>query len=155
MKYESYDPVRIADDLSSFDFVSQGKYGQLLKRILFTPTEIGNIYNLVFGNLVTEDEIDDFSVNDNGDRNKILVTISKAIDNYTKRYPARMIYITGSTKSRTRLYRMAIGLYIEELSLKFDIYAKTSGEFMPFYKNIEATAFLIKRKSFDHPFTTI
>ena len=155
MKYESYDAVRIADDLSSIDFISAGKHGQWIKRIWFQPSKFENVYNLLFGNLVAEEEIDDFTVNDNGDRNKILATIAEAIDRYTRRYPERMISIYGSTASRTRLYRMAIGLNLEELSLKFDIYAEASDGFVPFYKNMEVTAFLVKRKSFDYPFTTI
>jgi hypothetical protein len=155
MKYESYDAVRISDDLSSFDFLSKGHRGDLLKQIVFEPFRNGTIYQLVFGNLVAENEIDDFSINDNGDRNKILATVVQVVDNYTKRYPERMIYFRGSTPSRTRLYRMAIGLNLEEFSLTFDIYGETPNGIVPFCKNLEVVAFLIKRKSFDHPFTTI
>ncbi|HEY4107917.1 DUF6934 family protein [Puia sp.] len=155
MKYESYDAVRVADDLSSVDFISEGKHGPLFKRILFVPSKVENAYDLVFGNLVAGDDIDDFSVNDNGDRNKILATVAQAVNKYTKRYPYRMIYIIGSTIPRTRLYRMAIGLNLDELSLTFDIYARTEKGYVPFCKNMEVIAFLIKRKSFDQPFTTI
>jgi hypothetical protein len=155
MKYESYDAVRIADDLSSTDFISTGKHGERLKRVWFMPSNIENIYNLVFGNLIAEDEVDDFSVNDNGDRNKILATVAQAVNKYTKRYPERMIYFIGSTQSRTRLYRMAIGLNFEDLSLTFDIFAKTTNGIVPFCKNMEVIAFFIKRKSFYYPFTTI
>lgn len=155
MKYESYDAVKIADDLSSLDFISSGRYGDYLKRIIFLPTAEDNIYILVFGNIVAEDEVDDYSINDNGDRNKILATVAETVNKYTKRYPDRTIYFTGSTKSRTRLYRMAIGLHLEELSLKFDIFAKTASGVFPFCKNMEVIAFLISRKSFNYPFTTI
>jgi hypothetical protein len=155
MKYESYDLVRIADDLSSHDFVSKGYRGHFLKQIVFEPTTKSQIYRLVFGNLVAEHEIDDFTVNDKGDRNKILVTVAQAVNKYTKRYPERMIYFVGSTQSRTRLYRMAIGLNLEELSRTFDIYGETANGIIPFCRDMEVIAFLIKRKSFDQPFTTI
>ena len=155
MKYESYDAVRIADDLSSFDFVSTGHHGSYLKRIVFEPTIYSGIYQLVFGNLVAENEIDDFSINNNGDRIKILATVAQAVNKYTRQYPERMIYFIGSTQSRTRLYRMAIGLNLEELSLTFDIYAKTTNGIVLFCKNMEAAAFYIKRKSFYYPFSTI
>lgn len=85
---------------------------------------------------------------DNGDRNKILATVVNAIDEYTKRYPMRWIYFRGSTKGRTRLYRMAVGLNLKELSAKFEIYAEAdeNEEFIPFQKNMNLEAFLIKRK---------
>lgn len=57
------------------------------------------------------------------------------------------IYIIGSTKERTRLYRMAIGVNLEELSQIFDIYAFTNEEWALFTKNMEIEAFLIKRKN--------
>jgi len=155
MKYESYDAVRISADLSSLDFISTGKQGEWLKRVWFVPSMTNDVYNLVFGNLITDDEVDDFSVNNNGDRNKILATIAKAIDNYTKQYPYRKIYIIGNTEARTRLYRMAIGLNLDELSLTFDIYADTENGLVPFCRNMKLNAFLVSRKSFNQPFTTI
>lgn len=151
LKYESYDAVRIANDLSSLDFISTCKHGQWLKRILFVASAAENIYNLVFGNLIEGDEVDDFSINDNGDRNKILATIAKAINNYTRQYPFRKIYIIGSTEARTRLYRMAIGLNLDELSLTFDIYADTENGLVPFCRNMKLIAFLVSRKSLINP----
>ena len=155
MKYESYDIVTRAKDLSSFDFMSKSNYRSYLMRIAFVPTRNAKVFQLIFGNLVAENEIDDISVNDNGDRNKILATIADAVNKYTKRYPARWIYFAGSSKSRTRLYRLAIGLNLEELSLTFDIYARTPNGMVPFSKNMEATEFYVRRKSFNYPFTTI
>ena len=55
------------------------------------------------------------------------------------------IYIIGSTIERTRLYRMAIGVNIEELSQIFDIYALTNEEWILFTKIMETEAFLIIR----------
>ena len=149
MNYESYSAASIADDFSSFDFISKGKKGDIPKRIVFIPTESTDIYVLVFGNIIDDDEIDDFSINDNGDRDKILATIATAVDIYTQRHPDRMIYFIGSTKERTRLYRMAISLNLEELTQTFEIYAEPEGQsnFIPFHKNMKISAFLIKRKS--------
>jgi hypothetical protein len=68
MKYEVYTDLIITDDFSIFDFISHGKNGSILKRIAFTKTEIANIYNLAFGDLKEEGEIDDYGISDNGDR---------------------------------------------------------------------------------------
>lgn len=94
-----------------------------------------------------QQEISNFTVSNNGDRNKILATVFKVVDNYTERYPDRWIYITGSTKERTRLYRMAIGINLDELSKTFEIYAISNGELVLFTKNMEISAFIIKRKN--------
>lgn len=148
MNYEAYTDIREVRDLSKFEFISTGKYGDILKRIMFVSTQLPYVYNLAFGNVTEFDDIDDTSVSDNGDRNKILVTIAKVIDQYTRKYPERRIYFRGSTKERTRLYRMAVGLNLEALSEIFEIYVEMDNEdgFVPFRKNMEIKAFLIKRK---------
>ena len=148
MKYENYEAVSIADDLSTFDFVSTGRNGNIPKRIIFMPTDLTGVYILAFGSITGNEEIDDYSISNNGDRNKILATIAAAVDLYTGRHPDRMIYFRGSTKERTRLYRMAISLNLEELSLTFEIYAEIDkqDDFVLFCKGMEINAFLIKRK---------
>lgn len=74
---------------------------------------------------------------DNGDRNKILATIVKIIDTYTRRYPSRSIYFRG-----------AISLNIEELTRLFDIYMQGQDDqaFIPFKRSSDCQAFLVKRK---------
>lgn len=148
MQYEIYTDLTIARDLRVFEFVSVGKYGSIAKRIAFIPTELPEVYNLAFGDINEEGEIDDYTISDNGDRNKILATLAKVIELYTNKYPERWIYFRGSTKERTRLYRMAVSLNLEELSEKFEIYAdlNDSEEFLPFQKNMHISAFLVKRK---------
>lgn len=146
MKYEVYTVLTITDDFSVIDFKSLGKNGAIAKRITFTATELDNVYNLAFGDINEDGEIDDYNISDNGDRNKILATIVNVVDDYTKKYPNRWIIFRGSTKERTRLYRMAIGINLEELAVKFDIYAVCQEDLMPFAKNMEINAFLIKRK---------
>ena len=146
MKYDVYDDIKVADDFNVFDFISIGKNGAILKRIAFTKTEWDNVYNLVFGDVDKNDEINDRSVSDNGDRNKILATVVKTVGDYTQKYPDRWIFFSGSTNERTRLYRMAVGIHFEELSAKFDIYAYVNEKMIPFVKNLKINAFLVKRK---------
>lgn len=109
-------------------------------------TDTPGVYNLAFGDIDQKGEMDDVTISDNGDRNKILATVAKAVDEYTRRYPRRWIVFKGSTNDRTRLYRMAIGLNLEQLSIKFHIYGLKGEEFVPFQRNMHATAFLVKRK---------
>lgn len=146
MKYELYLDFKYTDDLSVFDFISLGKNGPITKRVAFTSTELDNVYNLAFGDIDENDEIDDYRISDNGDRNKILATVVYVVGLYTEKYPDRLILFRGSTKERTRLYRMVIGINLEELSEKFDIYALDKGKLISFTKDMEINAFVIKRK---------
>lgn len=146
MKYEVYKDLYIRDMYAIFEFFSIGSKGLIPKRIAFIPTEYPDIYNLVFGDIDVNDEIDDFSISDNGDRNKVLSTVAYAVEIYLNKHPNRYIFFTGSTKERTRLYRMAVGLNFEELSNKFEIYCQTDNGIIPFQKNLSVTGLLIKRK---------
>jgi hypothetical protein len=148
MKYEVYTDLDVTNDLHAVEFVSVGKCGSILKRIVFVPTKLPTVFNLAFGDIIDDYEIDDLIISDNGDRNKILATVVNVVKLFTEKYPDRLIYFRGSTQERTRLYRMAVGLNLEELSKTFDIYAEVddSQDFVPFRKNMIIRAFLIKRK---------
>ena len=146
MKYEIYRNIEVTDDFNIFDFVSIGKNGKILKRVAFTCTDEKHVYNLALGDVDENNEINDYAVTDNGDRNKVLATVAFIVEAYTKRYPDRWIVFRGSTEERTRLYRMAVGIHLEELSSLYEIWALIDGRLALFSKNMEINAFLIKRK---------
>lgn len=146
MKYPVYKELKITDDYSIFEFVSFGAAGKIPKRIEFIPTESPDFFNLAFGDIDERGEIDDYSISNNGDRNKILATVAYTVEIYLNKYPDRWVYFRGSTEERTRLYRMAVGINLEELSLKFEIYAEQDNDIVPFKKNIEVLGLLIKKK---------
>jgi hypothetical protein len=147
MRYEVYSNLQATDDFSIVDFISEGKNGQIPKRIVFTATGRTGVYNLAFGDIDENGEIDDYCIINNGGRNKILATVVSVIKAYSERFPERFIFFRGSTTERTRLYRMAIGLNLEELCAEFNIYSYVNEEIRPFSRDIEVTAFLIKRKN--------
>jgi hypothetical protein len=103
---------------------------------------------LSFGDIKEDGELDDLTISNNGDRNKILATIAKVVSEYTFKFPERYILFQGSTEHRTRLYRMAVSLHLEELSTTFEIFADITGErkFVRFQKGLNVKSFLIKRK---------
>jgi hypothetical protein len=120
MRYERYPTVYETDDLSVFEFESVSPSGEpIRKRITFAKTEVKGVYNLALGNLRENGLLDDETIS--GDRDKVLATVVQAVDRYTTRYPRRWIYFCGNTPARTRLYRMVIGLNLEELAKKFEI----------------------------------
>src|SRR6185437_11283426 len=147
MKYEVYRDIGVTDDFSLFEFFSIGKNGDILKRVTFTRTEDDRVYNLAFGDVDEADEIDDYVVTDNGERNKVLATVAFIAEAYTRRFPDHWILFRGSTQERLRLYRMAVGLHLEELSVLYEIWALVDVGIVKFRKNLKINAFLIRRKN--------
>ncbi|MEX6686132.1 hypothetical protein QTN47_01425 [Danxiaibacter flavus] len=146
MKYEIYRNIKVSEDYCLFEFISDGQNGYIFKRIEFSETAVSNIYNLAFGDVDEDNQINDIHTSNNGDRNKILSTVAFAVDIFLSNYPKRWVYFKGSTQERTRLYRMAISLNLDELSLKFTIYGEQQNKFVPFQKNVTTDGFLIKKK---------
>ncbi|HZE86153.1 MAG TPA: hypothetical protein VE035_17660 [Puia sp.] len=146
MRREIYKNIIMASDMHAFEFVSVGKKGHIPKQVLFIPADDPGVYNLEFGDIKTDGNIDYLVVSDNGDMIKVLATVMQIIEIYTEKYPERAIDFTGSSRERMRLYRMTIGLHLEELSILFDIYTKKNNALAPFIKNTNASGFLFKRK---------
>lgn len=147
MKHDSYRSLSITEDYGIFDFYSTGPNGIILKRIKFSPTTYRGVYNLTFGDVDNHGEINDYVISNNQDRNKLLATIAYVIEVYLNAHPTRWIYFTGSTDERTRLYRMAIGLNLDELQTKFHIYSKVGEDFIQFQRNMNIEGILIRIKS--------
>lgn len=146
MKYEVYTEIDVTDDFNIFEFVSSGKNGAILKRVSFSKTEQDGVYNLALGDVDENNEMDDYAVTGNGDRNKILATVASIVEAYTKKFPDRWVIFRGSTAERTRLYRIAVSLHLEELSALYEIWAYVEDQLFPFAKSMKINAFLIKRK---------
>jgi hypothetical protein len=102
-------------------FESNGPKGDINILVQFNETTNPNIYNLSFGNILINGAIDDTIINDNKDRNKILATVVATVFEFTSKYPEKSVYFCGSTKSRTRLYRMLITINYLPLSKEFHI----------------------------------
>jgi hypothetical protein len=61
--------------------------------------------------------------------------------------PEAWVYATGSTKSRTRLYRMGITKMLEDAVKDFEIYGQLDDQWENFRNNVDYQAFLVKRKN--------
>ena len=145
MKLPKYE-IEAEDSLEVFEFVSIGQKGSIPKLIKFSETTLKGFYNLAFGDkdLLTGD-IDDKAVSNNGDSEKVLATIVSAVYAFTDREKDAWVYATGSTQTRTRLYRMGITKYLDEVKQDFDVYGLLNGEWEYFEKDIDYTAFVAKR----------
>jgi hypothetical protein len=139
--------LKAEKSLMIFEFVSQGPKGAIPKIIKFSETNLKDLYNLAFGDkdFLTGD-LNDLSISNNGDSEKVLSTVVQSVFAFTNYYTDGWIYATGSTKARTRLYRMGITKYITEIKKDFVIYGMRNDEWEVFEKEIEYQAFLAKRK---------
>ena len=146
MKLPRYELIA-EKSLMVFEFTSEGAKGQIPKLIKFSETALKGFYNLAFGDkdLKTGD-IDDKAISNNGDSEKVLATVVSAVFAFTDLNKDVWVYATGSTKSRTRLYRMGITKYFDEVKQDFHVFGMLDGEWHEFEKGIDYTAFVVKRK---------
>jgi len=145
MKLPKY-PLASSDKLMTFEFVSEGKNGLIHKLVRYQPTNLKDVYNLAFGDKDhTTGDIDDSTISNNGDSEKVLATVVATAYAFTDKYPDTWIYATGSTKSRTRLYRMGITKFLSEVKEDFEVLGEHNGEWETFRKSVEYEGFLVRR----------
>ncbi len=147
MKYPRYQ-YTTEKELHLFEFDSVGIKGVIKKIVQYTEMSIENYYNLGFGDLNEETgEVDDKVVTNNGDGLKVLSTVVSTVYAFTGKYPDAKVFATGSTESRTRLYRMGISNNLEELKKDFLVYGlKTDETFEEFIVGEDYLGFLVTRK---------
>ena len=86
-------------------------------------------------------------ISNNGDSEKVLATVVATVYAFTDKYPEAWIYATGSTKARTRLYKMGIARFLDEVTEDFEILGELTDDWEIFKTNIEYEGFLVRRKS--------
>jgi hypothetical protein len=146
MKTEKYH-LKSESKFTRFEFVSEGPKGAIRKLIEFQETTNPDVFNLAFGDLNPEtQEIDDLSVSDNGDTEKVLATVVNAVYTFFNNYPDLFVYATGSTKARTRLYRMGIVRFYDEMKKDFYLYGQIGDDFVEFEIGTDYDGFLAQRK---------
>ena len=146
MKLPKY-PLASSDNMMTFEFISEGPKGIIHKLVKFQPTNLKDVYNLAFGDKdLSTGNIDDLVISNNGDSEKVLASVVSTIYAFTDKFPDAWIYATGSTKSRTRLYRMGITKFILEVEENFEVLGEQNDEWETFVKDVEYESFLIRRK---------
>lgn len=132
----------------TFEFVSKGPQGIIYKTVQFQHTNLINVFNLSFGDKdIVSGEINDMVISDNGDSDKILATIAASVYIFTDMYPQALVYATGSTKSRTRLYRMGISKFLSAVEIDFEIFGELSHKWEQYRKNVDYEGFIVRRKT--------
>lgn len=111
-KYEKKNQV-------SYSFVSKGRHGAIIKMVQFTPTSIKGVFNLAFGDLLPDGNIDDKSNSNNGDMIKVLGTVIEIVKDFTNENAHLNIVFSGSTAERTKLYHRILKNYCQSFEKDF------------------------------------
>ena len=135
-----------------YHFYSEGPNGRIHKMVrieLFAHRGGAAWYNLVLGDWDEgADDLDIFSVTNNGDTEKVLATVAAIVIDFTRRHDTARILATGSTPARTRRYQMGIHKILTDIEELFYVYGRREGNWQPFRKNINYDTFLIFRREF-------
>ena len=147
MKLDRYE-LKAGTNLTTFEFLSEGPKGKIRKLIQFEPMNHPQLYNLAFGDVNPETfAIDDQVITHNGDAEKVLATVVAAVYTFADRYPQAWIYATGSSITRTRMYRMGINKYFDIVEDDFDIMGERQSVWEWYVKGGDYQAFAVRRKN--------
>ena len=141
--FEQVEPTR-------YKFFSLGR-NKIEKVVDFVPLKTKNVMNLGFGDLLPDGSIDDKIASNNGDIGKVLSTVVMILKHFTALHPHIIIFFSGSTVERTRLYARILRMYNAEFSKEFMIYGNVirgqDSHWISIYPNLQVDyfAFLIKR----------
>jgi hypothetical protein len=129
-----------------FEFESIGPKG-IIKKVARFSLMGTNVYNFGFGDLdIGTGELSDTIVSNNGDGDKILMTVASIIYDFTSVYLGAAVFIKGTTDSRTRRYQMGINKYWDEINMIFEVFGLKNEKWEPFRKGENYIAFLGRRK---------
>lgn len=146
MKIEKYN-LKSDISLRRFEFISEGTNGIIRKLIEFQETIEPGLFNLAFGDRDPRSgEVNDLAISNNGDTEKVLATVIAALYAFFDKYPDTYVYASGSTKSRTRLYRMGITKYYKQIVVDFYLYGQIGDDFLEFEIGVDYDGFLAQRK---------
>lgn len=144
---ENYYNVETSPDFQTFEFVSVGQKGDIIKVVHYSEINIKGFYNLGFGDKdPITGYISDLTVTNNGDSQKVLATVAATLYAFIDKHPNATVIATGSTEARTRLYRMGITNNLKAIEQDFIVLGLTETEWETFRKDIIYGAFLVRRK---------
>ena len=95
MKLDRYE-LEADESFTTFEFVSKGIKGKILKVVQYRRIGLSNIYNLAFGDKdAISGEMDDTIISNNGDSEKVLATVAASLYDFTDEHPDVLVYVTG------------------------------------------------------------
>jgi hypothetical protein len=142
-------PIINSQEGFSYEFDSISDLKTIRKVVVYLPySDDGKIYQLAFGNLLENGKMDVYDKSANKDMIMVLSTVIRTLLDFLSLHPEKSVIFTGSTGTRTRLYRATISKLFDSLQdillvqgITFDL------EEEPFDKTKDYYAFLISKKN--------
>ena len=136
--------IETDDNSEIFEFISIGPKGRILKRIKYIQTDDPRIWNLSMGDVIKEtDDVDYYSKTNNGDTEKVLATVAATVFGFFKKHPTAIVYATGSTEARTRLYQMGINKYYSEIEPEYHLLGELENKLNRYTNGLNYQGFII------------
>jgi hypothetical protein len=127
MRDQQYE-LESAESFMSFQFISKGPKGEIVKLVKYTKINDKGFYNLGFGDKIkNEDDYNDTVISDNQDSVRDLATVAATTYSFTTHFPDAKIFAEGSNEARTRLYRIGISNNLEEIEKDFTVLGLFNG----------------------------
>jgi hypothetical protein len=141
-------PIINSNSGFTYEFDSISELKTIRKAVVYLPySDDGEIYQLAFGNLLEDGKIDIYDKSANKDMKIVLVTVIRTLLDFLSLYPHKSVIFTGSTGTRTRLYRATISKLFDSLQdvllvqgITFDLEKELFDKTKDYY------AFLISKK---------
>jgi hypothetical protein len=128
-----------------FEFESIGSKGVITKIVLFTKIK-NRLWNLGFGDKL-EDDWDDEVISNNGDLIKVIATVAAIANDFSEKWPARVIFIDPVDEKRKSLYNAVFKRNQTEIEQTFQILGFYRKHWRPFDAQKMFDKFQISRKS--------
>jgi hypothetical protein len=138
-------PLRQNDDATQFVFFSEGSKGRVMKAVIISPYD-RNRWNLAFGDVQPDGEIDDIVMTNNNDVAKVIGTVAQAALLFSERHPECSLVIYPVDEKRKRLYNLVFQRRFKEIQAIFEILGKQKGLWKPYSPKLEFDAFELFRK---------
>ena len=128
-----------------FVFFSHGNNGRVMKAVLISPYN-GNRWNLAFGDVQPDGEINDSVMTNNHDVAKVIGTVARAALLFSEKYPDRTLVIFPVDEKRKWLYNLVFRRRLMEIQTYFEVVGKRGPAWEPYDPELEYDAFEILRK---------
>jgi hypothetical protein len=144
----NYYTFKASSDHTAFTFNSLSVDRLVLKKVEFVKIS-DRLYNLAFGDVMHNGDIDDIVVTNNSDTSKVLATVIQILLAFFEDYRNAAVYFRGSTPARTRMYQILLTREKVNWQNRFVVNGIVAGQMFPFVDDFRFEAFIIKLKNYE------
>jgi hypothetical protein len=146
MNAPAYEFLTTSDALA-FEFDSVSATRTIRKVVVYDRfPNVPFLFNLSLADQCPDGFLDDLARTNNDDLERVMATVGQTLFVFFERYPNAVVYFTGSTEARTRLYQIIIAKELADAQQWFVIQGVTNDGAESFQPNKSYKAFLLTWK---------